>query len=110
MGGRHARDDPEGDEQAVLGAEHELADAREPPDPRGLTEGMLLNVPRRLGPRRLGAGGRGVDNIAVAPWRRGASAGVRRVAGSRPRLMLSVPGQRLRYRSENANVVDFGLS
>ena len=54
MRGRHAGDDPERDEQAVLGAEHELADAREPPDPGGLTEGMLLDVPSRFGAGRVG--------------------------------------------------------
>ena len=48
MRGRHAGDDAERDEQTVLGAEHELADAREPADPRRLTEGMLLDMPRCL--------------------------------------------------------------
>ena len=49
MRGRHAGDDTERDEQTVLGAEHELADAREPADPRRLAEGMLLDVPRCFG-------------------------------------------------------------
>ena len=46
MRGRHAGDDSKRDEQAVLGAEHQLADAREPPDPRRLAEGMLGDVVR----------------------------------------------------------------
>ena len=37
MRGRHARNDPEGDQEPVLSAEHELTDARELSDPRGLT-------------------------------------------------------------------------
>ena len=67
MRGCHAGDDPERDEQAVLGAEHELADAREPPDPRRLTEGMLLDMPLRLvrGQRGLLVGLR-----RRLPWRR----------------------------------------
>ena len=46
--GSHTGDDTERDEQTVLGAEHELSDAREPPDPRGLTEGVLADVPCRF--------------------------------------------------------------
>ena len=41
MCGGHAGDDPERDEQTVLGAEHELADTREPPDPGRFAEGVL---------------------------------------------------------------------
>ena len=48
MSGSHARHHPERDEEAVLGAEHELADAREPTDPCGLTEGVLVDVSARL--------------------------------------------------------------
>ena len=105
MGGRHARDNPERHEQAVLSAQHELADAREPPDPRSLTQGMLLDVPRRFG-----SGRRGVDRSGVRPLHRGAPAAARRVAGSRPLLMRSVPGQRLRYRSEETAFVRPRLS
>lgn len=50
--------------------EHELADAREPPDPRRLTEGMLLDVPRRGGAcsvvdlRVVGLGRGGISAVA----------------------------------------------
>ncbi len=64
MRGRHAGDDPERDEQAVLGAEHELADAREPPDPGGLTEGMLLDVPPGQRFRY-----RSAEVALLGPWR-----------------------------------------
>jgi hypothetical protein len=76
MRGSHARYDPERDEQSVLGAKHELADAREPADPRSLTEGMLLDVLCRFG-----AGCRAVDSICVVRWRRGAFAATGGVAG-----------------------------
>jgi hypothetical protein len=49
MRGCHPGDDAERDEQAVLGAEHELADAGEPPDPRGFGDGVFLDVPRLRG-------------------------------------------------------------
>jgi hypothetical protein len=97
MGGRHAGDDPERDEQAVLGAEHELADAREPPDPRGLTEGMLLDVPRVLG-----ADSGLIDGGCVVVSPRGASAAPGRGGGTRRPSMRLVPGQRFRYRSVEA--------
>src|SRR5581483_9048517 len=51
VGSRHAGDDPERDEQPVLGAEHELADAREAPDPGRFAERVLLDVPPRLSAR-----------------------------------------------------------
>ncbi len=48
MRGCHAGYDAEWNEQTVLGAEHELAYARDASDPRCLIKGMLLDVPRRL--------------------------------------------------------------
>ena len=67
--GRHARHDPEGHQQAVLRAEHELADAREPGDARRLAEGMLLDVPKSVGASR-----RAIDRIAIVLRRQGAFA------------------------------------
>ena len=52
MRGRHAGDDPERHEQAVLCTEDELADAGKPSDPRGLAERVLPDVPCRLGASR----------------------------------------------------------
>ena len=102
MGGGHAGDDPERDEQAVLGAEHELADPREPPDPRGLTKGMLLDVPLRLD---AGSGSRIVVTRGGGPATRG------RVGGSRRSSMPLVPGQTYRSPSvEGASVAWRGVA
>ena len=95
MGGRHPGDDTERDEQAVLGAEHVLADAREPPDPRGLTrECSWMRV--------FGAGSGLLDGSCVVASRRRASAAPGRVGGSRWASMRSVAGQSFRYRSVEA--------
>jgi hypothetical protein len=87
--GCHAGDDAEWDEQSVLGAEYELADAREPPDPCRLTKGMLLDVPRGVG-----AGSVVVLSIAgLGPTRylhRGSFIGCER---SGLRLRRAIPGQ-----------------
>ena len=106
MGGGHPGDDPERDEQAVLGAEHELADPREPPDPRGLTKGMLLDVPLRLD-----AGSGLLDGSCVVVSRGGAPATPGRVGGSRRSSMRLVPGQSFRSRSvEAASVAWCGVA
>jgi hypothetical protein len=106
MGGRHPGDNPQRDEQAVLGAEDELPDAREPPDPRGLTEGMLMDVPLRLG-----AGGGLVDSSCVVGSGGGGSAPSGLVGGSRRPSMPLVSGQSFRYRSvEAASVVWCGAA
>lgn len=87
MRGCPAGDDTERDEQTVLGAEHELADAREPPDPRRLTDGMLLDVPRRFG-----AGS--VVDLLIVGLGRGAISAVARFSGQkRSRLRPTIPGQ-----------------
>jgi hypothetical protein len=54
---RHPGNNAEWDEESILCAQHELADSGEPPDPRGLAEGMLLDVPHRFGAGRLAVNG-----------------------------------------------------
>jgi hypothetical protein len=87
--GCHAGDDAEWDEQSVLGAEYELADAREPPDPCLLTKGMLLDVLRGVG-----AGSVVVLSIAVS-GRRAISTVARFIGCERSglRLRRAIPGQ-----------------
>jgi hypothetical protein len=85
--GCHAGDDAEWDEQSVLGAEYELADAREPPDPCLLTKGMLLDVPRGVG-----AGGVVVLPI-VGLGRRAISTVARFIGCERSGLRRAIPGQ-----------------
>ena len=55
VGGGHAGDDPERHEQAVLRAQHDLADARQPGDAGRLAERVLVDVDLRLGAARSGA-------------------------------------------------------
>lgn len=79
MRGGHAGDDAERDEQAVLGAEHELADARKAPDPGCFAEGVLLDMPRRFG-----AGFLARNCVGGPSWRVGAFGAADHFAGLRP--------------------------
>jgi hypothetical protein len=82
----HAGDDAERDEQAVLGAEHELANARKASDPGGFTEGVLLDVPRRLVAGRCAC-----DHVGLMR-RGGGFSAAHYVAGLRPPPLGFVSG------------------